>query len=57
MQTEVVPRQLGGLSASGRSAALMADAPELAALLSELTTTLDEVRGEYKALTFCFILL
>jgi hypothetical protein len=41
---ESVAKQLGQLSADQRAAALLADAPELSALLEELTAALHEVR-------------
>ena len=45
MVIESVSKQLGDLSAEERNAALMADAPELLALLQDLTDSLAEVRG------------
>jgi hypothetical protein len=43
VSVEAVAKQLGALTADERAAALLADAPELAALLEELTAALTEV--------------
>ena len=43
VEVEAVAKQLGALSAEERQAALLADAPELLALLQDLTDSLKEV--------------
>ena len=45
MAVEEVARDLAGMSAEEQRAAVMADAPELAALLADLQGCLAEVRG------------
>ena len=45
VEVEAVARDLGGMSAEEQRAAVMADAPELAALLADLQGCLAEVRG------------
>jgi hypothetical protein len=45
---ETVSKHLGDLSTEERGAALMADAPELLALLQDLTDSLTEVRQPVK---------
>lgn len=44
-QVEAVAKDLGQLGREGALAAVLADAPELAALLQELKGSVDEVRG------------
>lgn len=45
MQVEAVEKDLGGMTNEQQRAAVMADAPELAALLADLQASLAEVRS------------